>query len=56
MYPLQRFIAAPRKSEDILPVCAELIRGTMLQPDGNILVFLPGMDEILRLQKIVEDK
>ena len=53
MYPLRRFIAAPQASEDILVVCADLIRHAVSKSDGNLLVFLPGMEEILRLEKMV---
>ena len=53
MYPLTRCIAAPRNSEHILEVCADLIRHAVSKTDGNLLVFLPGMDEILRLEKTV---
>ena len=53
MYPLTRCIAAPRNSEHILEVCADLIRHAVSNADGNLLVFLPGMDEILRLKRTV---
>ena len=53
MYPLRRFIAAPQESENILEVCADLIRHAVSKTDGNLLVFLPGMQEILRLERTV---
>ena len=55
-FPLQRVIVAPRKIEDILTLCAQLICITLENDGGNILVFLPGMDDILRLEKLVEEK
>jgi len=56
MYPLKHLIVAPRASDDILPVCADLIREAVSKAHGKLLVFLPGMDEIQRLQKILENK
>ncbi len=55
-FPLQRVIVAPRKIEHILTLCAQLICITLENDGGNILVFLPGMDDILRLEKLVEQK
>ena len=37
-------------------MCADLIREAVSKAQGNLLVFLPGMEEILRLQKILEKK
>ena len=56
MYPLERFIIAPRNMDEILTLCAQLICITIEKDSGNILVFLPGMDDILRLDKLVKQK
>ena len=56
MYPLERCIIAPRDADEILTVCADLIAITIETERGNLLVFLPGMDEILRLDKLVQEK
>ena len=41
---------------EILTLCAQLICITIEKDSGNILVFLPGMDDILRLDKLVQQK
>ena len=56
MYPLERCIIAPRNIDEILTLCAQLICITIEKDSGNILVFLPGMDDILRLDKLVQQK
>ena len=56
MYPLERFIIAPRNMDEILTLCAQLICITIEKDSGNILVFLPGMDDILRMDKLVQHK
>ena len=56
MFPLRRVIVAPRKMDEILSLCAQLIIITLQKDFGNILVFLPGMDEILKLEKLVQKK
>ena len=56
MYPLERFIIAPRNMDEILTLCAQLICITIEEDRGNILVFLPGLDDILRLDKLVKKK
>ena len=56
MYPLERCIIAPRNADEMLTVCADLISITIETDGGNLLVFLPGMDEILRLDKLVQQK
>ena len=56
MYPLERCIIAPRNTDEILTLCAQLICITIEKDSGNILVFLPGMDDILRLDKLVKQK
>ena len=56
MYPLERFIIAPRNMDEILTLCAQLICITIEKDSGNILVFLPGMDDILRMHKLVKHK
>ena len=56
MHSLQRFVAAPRDSNHILEVCADLIRAAVVINDGNLFVFLPGMEEILRVQSTLEKK
>ena len=56
MYPLERCIIAPRNIDEILTLCAELISITIGKDTGNLLVFLPGMDDILRLDKLVKQK
>ena len=44
MYPLERYIIAPRDADEILTLCADLISITIENDNGNLLVFLPGMD------------
>jgi len=56
MYPLERCIIAPRNADEILTLCADLISITIENANGNLLVFLPGMDDILRLDKLVQQK
>ena len=56
MYPLERCIIAPRDADEILTLCVHLISMTIEQDDGNLLVFLPGMDEIQRLAKLVREE
>ena len=40
----------------ILEVCADLVRAAVVNNDGNILVFLPGMEDILRVRSILVQK
>ena len=56
MYPLERCIIAPRKfnRDEILTLCTQLICITIENDEGNILVFLPGLDEIMRLGELVK--
>ena len=56
MYPLERCIISPRDMGEILTLCAQLICITIEKDSGNILVFLPGMDDILRLDTLVKQK
>ena len=56
MFPLKRCIIAPRKPDEILTLCAQLICITIESDTGNILVFLPGIDDILRVDKLVKQK
>ena len=56
MCPLERCIIAPRDADEILTLCVQLISLTIEQDDGNLLVFLPGMDDIVRLDKLVQEK
>ena len=56
MYPLERCIIAPRDAEEILTLCVQLISITIDEDDGNLLVFLPGMDEIQCLDKLVREQ
>ena len=56
MYPLERCIIAPRDADEMLTVCADLISITIETDGGNLLVFLPGMEEIQKLDKLVRDE
>ena len=56
MYPLERCIIALRDMGEILTLCAQLICITIQGDIGNILVFLPGMDDIMRLRKLVQEE
>ena len=42
--------------DEILTLCAQLICITIEKDIGNILVFLPGLEDILRLDKLVKKK
>ena len=54
-YEVERAVVAPKLFDDILPVCADLVLAAVREGGGNILVFLPGMDEILRVRKLILD-
>ena len=53
MYPLARIVAAPREMTQVLDICADLVRGAVRNGGGNVLVFLPGMEEIQRLRPML---
>ena len=56
IYPLERCIIVPRYAYDIVTLCGDLISITIENDNGNLLVFLLGMDDILRLDKLVQQK
>ena len=56
MYPVERCVIVTRDADEILALCADLISHTIEEDRGNLLVFLPGMNEILRVDKLVEEK
>ena len=57
MHPLERCIIPPRDAEEILTLCVQLILITIEEDrDGNLLVFLPGMEEIQKLDKLVKEQ
>ena len=50
-FALQRFVAAPMKMKNMLNACAELAVAALKRQDGNVIVFLPGLQEILTTQE-----
>ena len=54
MYPLARVVDAPKEMIHILDICADLVRGAVRNGRGNVLIFLPGMEDILRLRSILK--
>ena len=45
-FALHRCVAAPRDTSQTLEICVDLVRAAVQRQDGNILVFLPGFEEI----------
>ena len=52
-FPLERIVAAPQEFSEVLDICADFVRAAVRNGGGNILVFLPGFDAILRLQSML---
>ena len=51
-FPLDRIVVAPQEFSEVLDICADFVRAAVRNGGGNILVFLPGFDAILRLQSM----
>ena len=51
-----RWILAPKVAQDLFEVCADLVAQTFKATGGNILVFLPGMQEIQQVRQLLHTK
>ena len=51
---MERIVAAPQEFSEVLDICADFVRAAVRNGGGNILVFLPGFDAILRLESLLD--
>ena len=56
IYPLERCIFVPRYAYESVTLCGDLTSITIENDNGNLLASLLGMDDILRLDKLVQQK
>ena len=55
-FGVQRFVAAPRMVSDILRACADLAVAALGRNDGNVLIFLPGLKELIATKALVHQR